>query len=168
MITMNIKQLTYAALKSSSPIEEYLKVVPRQGHKHVLELTDLLNEAKEKKNDSMLEVVLLLCSRDGLDSRYVEPLCILLNEDWHYSQEDIAMMLGEIKNESGVEPLFKAALAIPDYDDGRSLAKKCILSLGEIKSAYAIEKLKMLTFSEDMIIAEFAEMQINHILSSPK
>ena len=108
----------------------------------------------------MLDILLIIASRDGLDKTYSPVLCKLLFEEWHFSQEDIVMMLEDIKDPNSIESLFNAALKIPGHDDGRSLAKKCIWTLKAINTKSAIEKIILLSHSDDEIIRKNAILNL--------
>jgi len=129
---------------------------------YTTQIIDEINVASDNRDDEKLELLLLAADWDGLDNSYTKLFCELVIADWHFSQEDIAMMLEEIKDPASIECLYIAALNIPDHDDGCSLAKKCIWALGSFKSSTAIEKLKLLAGNNNYIISEAAKMELDH------
>jgi len=142
----------------------FLKSVPKNKFIHT---TELLSEIKNTTNDLELEKLLIIISWDGVDNRYTELLCELLMEKWHFSHEDIIMLLEELKDPVSIECLYSRALEIPEYDDGRSIAKKCIWALGAINTIASKQKLNLLKDHEDTIIKEEATKQIDFLNSKP-
>jgi hypothetical protein len=144
-------------LVNSSNSNETIKQLVIKNKFNLVE--DILNDiesTREKKDDERLELLLNIASRDGLNNKYTKVLCSLIIEEWHFSQEDIAMMLEEIKDNSSVGCLYAAAIKIPNFDDGRSLAKKCMWALEAINTDDAKHKLLLLSKHEDTIVREFA------------
>jgi|GEM_PF-4595722 len=126
------------------------------------QIINAINVASDNRDEEKLELLLFAADWDGLDNSYTKLFCELVVADWHFSQEDIAMMLEEIKDPISVECLYIAALNIPDHDDGCSLAKKCIWALGSINTSPAIEKLKLLAGNNNYIISEVAKMELDN------
>lgn len=94
---------------------------------------------------------------------YENVLSKLIEEDWHYKHEDIALILQTLKSPKSVDALYNTALRefkYLGYDDTFSLARKCIHALGDINTEYAREKLQMLAQSDIPIIKEKAEKQL--------
>jgi HEAT repeat protein len=69
-------------------------------------------------------------------------------------------MLGEIKDPSSIEALYTRALDIPSYDDGRSIAKKCIWALVAIDTEGSWEKIKSLKALKDPVIDDFLKLYL--------
>jgi hypothetical protein len=90
-----------------------------------------------------------------------------LPETWHHSAEDIVMQLKKIQDPTSVDLLYRTALAIPAYDEGRSLAKKCIWALGAINVSQAREKLQLLSSMGDWIIEEAATRELQSTKRRP-
>jgi hypothetical protein len=124
------------------------------------ELNRQLIKVKETKNADLLESLLYLENKKYFNKQHTEILCLLLNDHWHERHEDIISTLGTIKDPNSLEAIYTASLTIPDWDDGRSLAKKCIWALKDINTTEAIEKIQLLTGSKDPIINEFAKLNL--------
>ncbi len=95
---------------------------------------------------------------------YVDILCKLMNETWHFQHENIAMIFQKIKSPKTIDCLYNAALTQFDYlefDEAFALAVKCIWALGDINTLESKEKLKLLTQSENKIIKDNAINQLN-------
>jgi hypothetical protein len=141
-------------------LQNYSKVVDSN---HVLQL---LIEAYNQKDSSEVEYALLLgFIFNTFSNEYVEVLCKLIQEEWHYKHEDIALVLQELKSPVSVDALYMAALKKLDYlgyDDSFALARKCIHALGDINTESSKEKLKLLAISDILIIREKAEKQLNY------
>jgi hypothetical protein len=143
-------------------IDEFLQNYSKDvDSNHVLQL---LNEAYDKKDFSEVEYALLLgFIFKTFSDEYVEMLCRLIQEDWHYKHEDIALVLQELRSPKSVDALYAAAFKKLDYlsyDDSFALARKCIHALGDIRTENAKEKLKLLAQSDISIIREKAEKQL--------
>lgn len=96
---------------------------------------------------------------------FVELLCLLLKERWHYQHENIVTMLQSIKSPNCIDTLYDTALAHFDnvaYMETYALARKCIHALGDINTEYAKEKLRLLAASSIPIIKEKAEKQLHY------
>lgn len=127
---------------------------------------DMFDEAIQTKNSEMVEEAMLLTDFLKLFSaKFSSLLCKLLQEDWHYKHEDIAMILKEIKDSSTVDCLFNAAQLNFDYlayDDTYQFARKCIKAISEINNDEAIEKLIILAKTDKMEIREYAIKELRY------
>lgn len=146
--------------------EKFLKKYPVNLVENKQYIFSSLNEAYKNKNADDVGYTLLLLVFDedfNKNDNYVEILCKLLYEDWHFSHENIVSLLQGIKSPESIDALFKTALTefkYLDYDDTHALARKCIHALGEINTESAKEKLKQLAQSPIPIIKEKAEKQL--------
>lgn len=125
----------------------------------------LLKENVKEKDAKKLDATISVICRDGADEDYTDILLRLLDENWHTSEEDIVSVLEIIKDPKSVEKLYSVAINVPDYDEMRALAKKCMWALGAIKTPAAIQKLKLLQNSDDAIISENATFQLEHVVN---
>ncbi|WP_222594648.1 hypothetical protein, partial [Sphingobacterium faecium] len=91
-------------------------------------LSLLKNNVTNKDEKGLANTLAVLCN-DGADSDYTDILLQLLDEKWHISEEDIISVLELIKDPKSVNKLYEVALDVPDYDEMRAIAKKCIWSL---------------------------------------
>lgn len=163
---MNIKEkdlIIDFALKKITK-EDFLStysVNPAIEKQHVLQL---LEKAYQEKNADDVDILLVLGFLfDVFSKDYIDILCKLIVEDWHYKHEDIALVLQKLKSPESIDALYKTALAkfeYLDYDDSYALARKCIHALGDMNTDYAKEKLKLLAASDIDIIKEKAEKQL--------
>lgn len=128
------------------------------------ETLSLLKDNVANKNEKGLANTLAVIFYDGADSDYTDILLHLLDEKWHISEEDIISVLELIKDPKSVDKLFEVALDVPDYDDMRAIAKKCIWALSAINTPEAIQKLKLLEKVDDPIIKENATFQLEQVL----
>ena len=151
-----------SSIKSSGvPIVDWIERLPKLTHRYSDQLLVEIAKLNVVQDPWLLECLLLIASRDGLTKSYTRILCDLLKYDWHESHEDIVMMLEEIRDPSCINALYETALTIPNYDDGRGLARKCIWALGAINTELAVEKLITLSSNQDPIISEVARMQLD-------
>lgn len=126
----------------------------------------MLNEAIQTKNADLVEEAILLTGcLDLFSDKFSGFLCELLQNDWHYNHEDIAMILKRINDSSTVDCLFSAAhlnLKYLDYDDTYQFARKCIKALSEINNNEAIEKLRILAENNNKIIRKYAIKELRY------
>nr|WP_067059893.1 hypothetical protein [Mucilaginibacter sp. L294] len=90
-------------------------------------------------------------------------MLFLLDEKWHISEEDIVDILEMIKDPDSVDKLYEVAVDVPEYDEMRALAKKCMWALFAINSPKSVEKLFLLKELNDPIISENAEFQLKNL-----
>jgi hypothetical protein len=153
---MNLEDILLQLESSTDYYETMEKLLPPKKFYFTKILIDEIKLALEKRKDEILEYLLFIAYWDGLDNGYTQLLCTLLLEKWHHDQETIAKMLEDIKDNSSVDCLYTAAIDIPDFDDGRALAKKCMWALAAINTDDAKHKLLLLAKHEDTIVREFA------------
>ena len=125
------------------------------------EILKKLKESQDSKDSKLLEELLIICTLDGYDLSYTPIFCDLLKQNWHDRHEDIVMGFEEMKDPNSIDCIYNAALKIPAWDDGRSLAKKSIWALKAIGTSKAIRKIELLADSQDEIIKEVAKMNLN-------
>jgi hypothetical protein len=125
----------------------------------------LLKENIKNKDEKGLSCTIAVIYNDGADRDYTEILLSLLEESWHMLEEDIVGILEIIKDPRSIDKLYALIIDIPDYDDMRALAKKCMWALSTIKTPQAREKLVLLQGSNDPIIKENATFQLEHVIN---
>jgi len=157
---MKLNSLIRKWRNSELPLYDYLEQLPDHTFSYTDDLLIEIQEAIRHKASEYLEMLLCICSWDGVNNRYTKLLCNLLNADWHEWHEDIVMLLDEIKDPESIDSIYEIALKIPDFDDGRSLAKKSIWALGSIGTIKAMGKLKILSENEDPIINKAARLEL--------
>ncbi|TKG87735.1 hypothetical protein EYV94_27970 [Puteibacter caeruleilacunae] len=128
------------------------------------ETLSLLEDNVRDKDAKGLANILAVIYNDGADSDYTSILLSLLDETWHTSEEDIVEILELIKDPESVQKLYDVAVNVPDYDEMRALAKKCMWALSAISTPDAINKLKVLAKSDDTIIKENAVFQLEQVV----
>lgn len=129
------------------------------------ETLSLLKDSFSNKDTKGLSNTLAVIYRDGADNDFTDILLSLLDEKWHTSEEDIVSVLEIIKDPRSIDKLYEVAINVPDYDDMRALAKKCMWALSAINTPESIQKLKLLQGSDDQIIRENAIFQLEHVVS---
>lgn len=127
--------------------------------RELLELAYLEHEA----NDVEYLLIAIFHFRLFMED-YVDVLCKLMIETWHFQHENIASIFQKIKSPRTIECLYKTSLAQFEYlefDEAFALAVKCIWALGDINTLESKEKLKLLSQSENEIIRDNAIKQLN-------
>lgn len=147
--------------------KDWGQIIKNNGFAHTDGLLQKIAIAKETKDSNLLEYTLAIAAKDGVNKRYSKILMQVLPEMWHHSSEDIVTLLEDIKDPASTEVLYNRALDVPDYDDGRALAKKCIWALGAINTAEARAKLLSLERMDDHIIAEAAKTVVTQTKTPP-
>lgn len=114
---------------------------------------------------SVEEFIVLIYTHIFEYNRFTLILCQLLDLTWHNRHEDIAMLLGEIKDPLTVDCLYKASelqFDYLDYDDTYQFARKCIKGLVAIGDENALNKLKLLSKSNVEIISSYAKKELKY------
>lgn len=124
------------------------------------ELLDKFEKAVLTQDETALMYLKLISSEDGLNSKYTDILCRLLKADWYHGQEDITTMLEDIKDPASIDALYERALDIPENDDMRALARKCIWALLAINTPESIKKIELLAGLDDKYISNFAAVRL--------
>ncbi len=158
-----ISALSVGAVGADEFIEAYFDGKP-PAESQVMEL---LREGISKRDaDAIEEAVVLLYVCDFDLRAFAAPCRELLSADWHYKHEDIAQLLGEIKDPASVDCLYEAATreyAYLDYDDTYQLARKCIKALSAIGSEAAVVRLRELSLQDNAMVAEYARKELLHL-----
>lgn len=124
-------------------------------------ILSLLKECIAEQNAEELTYILIMAFKDGVDKDYTDILMRLLEENWHTEQENIVSLLEDAMDPKSIEILYETAVNVPDYDEMRALAKKCIWALWAIKTPEANEKLKLLQRNNDEIIRDTATQALS-------
>ena len=122
-----------------------------------------LDEADQTRNAEDLNCALIIGFVFGFAPEHLDILRRLVDVDWHYSHEDVVSALETWPTPDTVEALFRATQWIPkslEYDDSRALAVKAIWALGKIPGDEAETKLEALARSDNAILRETAEKQL--------
>ncbi len=120
---------------------------------------------KEKDDGTIQEYLGAIRIGDYHTTNLSSVLCRLLKEDWHFSHEIIAGILKEIADPDTVECLYAATeigFEYLNYDDTYQFARKCIKALAEISSNEAIDKLWILSKSNNLEISEYAKKELKY------
>jgi len=127
---------------------------------------ELLKKGLVNKDPFMTEEALILIfAAQFYDDILCPTLCSLLNENWHYKHEDIASLLKDINDPSAVNCLYSATelhFEYLNYDDTFQFARKCIKALAAIGNENAIDKLRLLTTSENSVISAYAKKELRY------
>jgi hypothetical protein len=142
--------------------EEFLRRFPSavEGGKSALKW---LREAYEARNADDLSYALIIGGAFGYGPEHKDILSKLIDEDWHYSHEEVVTALKRWPTPDTVDALFRATQWVPkslEYDDARALAVKAIWALGAIPGPEAEAKLEILKHSENPILKKNAEEQL--------
>lgn len=126
----------------------------------------LLNEAFQNKDAAKVEeAIFVISSYNCYSKKFSSIFCILLQEDWHFSHEDIVLILQDLKDASTVDCLFKVAqlnVDYLDYDDSYQFARKCIKALSAINNKEAINKLRLLSENNNVKIRQYAIKELQY------
>ena len=144
--------------------EEFLRKFPSALEKGVLALK-LLDDAYRERNIDDLQCVMIIGNVFGFSDKHQNVLCLLLEEDWHISHEDIVSALGKLQmTPRTIDALYRITQWIPsylDFDESRALAVKAIWVLGSVDSLEAEQKLKAIGNSSNLVLRQEAERQLN-------
>jgi len=113
--------------------------------------TEHIKSAYEQCNSEALEDILFLgFSFSLIGPEHCQIFCDLLFEPWHISHEDLAEALQDLRVESSIDSLYRAARCKYDYftDDGEAFAIKCIWAIHDMDSLQSLEKLEIIANEE--------------------
>ncbi|WP_193370029.1 hypothetical protein [Pelagibius marinus] len=146
-------------------LQKFLRRYPVDPRRNPEHICDLLKSALKNQDAKEAEAADLLGWEFGFPRSCLVSLNTLLTEDWHEVHEDFAVALGDLRDPSSIDPLYRAALMDLDYlayDQACALAAKCCCALGAINTEEAIERLRALTQSENPVKAAAAKKQLRH------
>ncbi|CDG95454.1 conserved hypothetical protein [Xenorhabdus bovienii str. puntauvense] len=138
-------------------VQEYIENFDEINICYELELSML------EENSDAIEYFLYFGALLKYEYTCIHILNILILMQWHNSHEDLARLLQRYKDPSSVDALYQVSnfeLEYLDFDDSYALAVKCIWGLGDIGTPEALEKLKILSTSDNEIIKENAINQL--------
>lgn len=164
-MTFDFDKFYSGLLKRDDPFDNYWDRFETTGNLEFKEKTlKLLEENLKLRDEKGLNCTLGVLFRDGIDKDYTELLISLLGQNWHSEEEDIVSLLEDLSDPRSIDVLYKVAIQIPEDDEMRALAKKCMWVLSSINTDEAIQKLKLLQISGDPIIMENATFQLEQVL----
>jgi len=164
-----IKTIISKLLKSKITEDSFIQKYEKEKKENIDELyiKKLIKRAMQFKNaDEIEEALVLIYSGKYNNSVYIEELCSVLLESWHFKHEDIVRILHELKDPYTADSLFKVAnmhLDYLDYDDTYQLARKSIKALAAIGNPDALDKLKFFSNSKLSIISDYAKKELKNI-----
>lgn len=128
---------------------------------------ELIEASYNDQNYEDLECAILLTFIfSTFSNKYVDILCKLIVEDWHFQHENVAMILQKLKQPESVDSLYRAIqidFEYLSYNDCEALITKCAWALGDINTDYSKEKLRLLSHSDNKIVADAALYQLNRL-----
>jgi hypothetical protein len=128
-------------------------------------LVELFEHAIETKNPDEVDDAVSATFSIIKPESFVSYLCQLLESSWHFDHEDITRLLQKIGDPESVNVLFKTAIKKFDYleyDDSKSLSRKCTWALADIGNSKSKEALIELAKNQDKEIAGFAQKRIDN------
>jgi hypothetical protein len=152
-------------LQGKLSISEFLELLPHKTFSFTDKIVSLLEKAYIEKDPNKVEYLTIAASADGVSSKYSKIFCKLLKEEWHEKQEDIIMLLAEIKDPDTVDCISELVYHKMPWDsaDYSSVGLKSIWALGAIGNDKAIDRLKELANSNVDYIRNIAEKQLQHM-----
>ena len=139
---------------------DYLPRIPYHAFLYTNDLVAEIIAAYHQREPEILQDLLAIAARDGVNDRYTEILCEIMKNEWFWINEEIAMLLEDIRDPASVDTLYTTALNIPPHDEVRALARKCIWALVAIGTREAKEKIRQLKAANDPVINQFIKLQI--------
>jgi len=162
-MTTNEKILLKDFVRRKFNFHELEKKYPQKiNEKYMLnELDDLLvNQDKES-----LDYLIILSCNFGVTKKIGLHLCEFLTVDWHRQHEDLARLFqNKIHLPESIDFLVKAMILKFDYlfeqDDYEPFVTKCMYAIADLNTEASKSKLNELAESEDPIIKEAAQYQL--------
>ena len=124
-----------------------------------------LSEAIKERSSDKAENAVTTVHQFGYDPDFVPLLIELLESDWHFRHEDIALALQWSKDNRATNSLLKTAKIKFDYlnyDDSYSLARKCVWALTDIGTDESKQALFELSQWHDQKIASYAQKRLDN------
>jgi len=127
---------------------------------------ELFHHVYSIKNADYVEFALATGAKFGIfNNKFVDILCKLLKEKWHYRHEDIVNVLQGLKSPQSVQALYEVIFMKYDYlhkvDECHALARKCTWALGEIGTQEAYDKLLLVFYNtEDEYVKAVTKKQL--------
>ncbi len=163
-MTKKERELLHNLMTRAIPLEVFMKDFTVDISKNPRYICGLLETTLVEQEANDVEYLLTAIFHFKLFIEdYVDILCKLADETWHFQHENIASIFQKIKSPKTVECLYKTTLTQFDYlefDDSFALAVKCIWALGDINTVESRKKLELLTQSENEIISKNAIYQL--------
>jgi hypothetical protein len=147
--------------------EEFLRSLPDDLTQDPQFVQSLISEAASRQDALRLQFALAVARSPAIDNQTdidATQLCKLLSEAWHFSHEDIASFLAELRSPATVGCLADAVnlrFGYLDYDETFQFARKCIKALAAVNNQSALEKLTMITESPNPVIREYALKELS-------
>lgn len=163
-----IKKIISKLYKNTITKDSFITKYEQEKNKSVDEfyIKKLLEKGKRDENaHDIEEAIVLIYSADFDNYEYLEELCDLLLESWHFKHEDIVRILYDLRDPYSINYLYNVAemhFDYLDYDDTYQLARKSIKALSAIKSPDAINKLNILSRSKISLISDYAKKEIKN------
>lgn len=102
------------------------------------QILDFFKDAIDDSNSKKLTFCIRACSRDGIDSDYIDFFESIILADWHEEHENIVDIIYQFKDDRFSEALKSIALNKSKYrkydDENESTLRKCIHALKAIDS----------------------------------
>lgn len=163
-MTKKERELLHNLMTRAIPLEVFMKDFTVDISKNPRYICGLLETTLVEQEANDVEYLLTAIFHFKLFIEdYVDILCKLADETWHFQHENIASIFQKIKSPKTVECLYKTTLTQFDYlefDNSFALAVKCIWALGDINTVESRKKLELLTQSENEIISKNAIYQL--------
>lgn len=162
-MTPEQRKLIFGCTSGEISVEELvarLGVDPR--HDRELVPTQLRESLANRSLDDV-ECALRLAFKFKLSRHWAPTFAALLDEDWHFSHEDLASCLQDIRDPATVDALYRCALkrlSYLAYDEAYALAVKCIWALHDIGTSAAVERLESLASCDVEPIREAASERL--------
>ena len=124
----------------------------------------LLRDAVRRRDGVDVEMALIVVATFEATPEFLTPLTELISADWHQKHEDVVSVLDRLRDPAALPALYEATQWIPDYldyDESRALARKAIWAIGKTPGPAAEQILVRLSRSEDDILREEAERQLD-------
>lgn len=162
-------KLIISWIKREITKSDFLKGYTELTNQHIIDdnyCLGLITEAAENKDADKLEEALTIgFTIKAFSTDFSKILCRVLQENWHYSHENIASILKDLQDPSTVSYLFEAAqlnFEYLEYDDTYQFARKCIKALAAIDDEEAIGMLRALLRSKNPHIGEYAAKELRY------
>ena len=123
-------------------------------------ITTLLNESISNKNESELDLLLMLLEHFDIIKQFSLKIAELLIQPWHHFHDRIAGILEFNANEDIVEYLYKGSLYscenLEYESDYCGFNRKCLYALAKIGTNESINYIKEVSKSGNTVVSKYA------------
>ena len=129
--------------------------------KDILEIKKI---RREKDSESLFDKGYGFIRIYSRDDEILKMMCEILQEDWHYSHEDLARSFQSARNPIPIKTLYNVALSDlhTEYEEYYPLQRKCVWAIADIGTEEAKSYLFKIEAEANEIVSSFATKRLQN------